>query len=139
MRGHYDRSVDALFIELRAGAKSVRTERVTDEVRVDFDREGHAIGVEVLNASWHMPLAMLSQLSTAAKSYTLVEASGVSGLSATTLRVQIHNRRIRATKRGRDWYVDATSLENYLESREARPRAKATARSRRRRVARGSR
>lgn len=138
MRGHYDRSVDALFIELRAGAKSVRTERVTDEVRVDFDREGHAIGVEVLNASWHMPMAMLSQLPTAAKSYTLVEASGVSGLSASTLRVQIHNRRIRATKRGRDWYVDATSLENYLESRETRSRVRSgrPARATRRRARR---
>jgi uncharacterized protein YuzE len=122
MHTKYDRSVDALAITLRPGATSHRTVRVTELVRVDLDAEGRAIGVELLDASWHMRPEDLAHLPSASVEFTLSEAAAESGLSTETLRGQINKGRIKARKRGRDWIVDATSLTNYLESREARGR-----------------
>jgi excisionase family DNA binding protein len=48
---------------------------------------------------------------------TLKEAAEDSGLSPATLRVQIHNGRLVAVKRGRDWLVSPAALQAYLESR----------------------
>lgn len=44
---------------------------------------------------------------------TLVEAAAELGLSADTLRWQIHNGKLRAEKRGRDWMVTRREVERY--------------------------
>lgn len=46
---------------------------------------------------------------------TLREAADLAGLSPTTLRVQIRNRKLQASKRGRDWWVTRKELERYME------------------------
>jgi excisionase family DNA binding protein len=47
---------------------------------------------------------------------TLPQAARLAGLSPITLRVQIRNGRIKATKVGRDWVVTRAELRAYLES-----------------------
>lgn len=47
---------------------------------------------------------------------TLAEAAERSGLAASTLRWQIKNGRLEATKRGRDWLVSRKDLDAYLKS-----------------------
>lgn len=47
---------------------------------------------------------------------TLAEAAERAGLAAATLRWQIHNGRLKATKRGRDWLVSRKDLDAYLKS-----------------------
>jgi excisionase family DNA binding protein len=47
---------------------------------------------------------------------TLREAAKQAGLSANTLRVQIWNGRIKATKVGRDWVITRDELRAYLKS-----------------------
>jgi excisionase family DNA binding protein len=47
---------------------------------------------------------------------TLKEAARQAGLSPITLRVQIRNGRIKATKVGRDWLVARDELRAYLKS-----------------------
>lgn len=121
-RMRYDASVDALAIELTEGATSARTVKVTESVRLDFDTKGRLITIELLDASFHMDPTALAQLPTAQVLLTLREAEAESGLAASTLRVQLNAGRIKGVKRGRDWYVDATDLMNYLESRSARGR-----------------
>lgn len=60
---------------------------------------------------------------------TLREAADILGLSPTTLRVQIRNGRLRATKRGRDWHVTAGEVERYRADRlSERKRKRCTAR-----------
>jgi len=118
----YDREVDALAIDFVPGATSARTVRAAPGVHVDFDAEGGLVAIEVLDASTVLPRAVLVALPSAAEWLTLAEAAASSGLSPATLRGQIHKGRLRATKRGRDWLVDATALLNYLESRDARGR-----------------
>lgn len=48
---------------------------------------------------------------------TLAQASAECGLSASTLRVQIRNGRLAATKMGRDWIVARGDLLKYLAQR----------------------
>jgi excisionase family DNA binding protein len=44
---------------------------------------------------------------------TLVEAAAILGLAPNTLRHQIRNRKLRARKMGRGWYVTAEEVERY--------------------------
>jgi excisionase family DNA binding protein len=54
---------------------------------------------------------------------TLIEAADLLGMQPGTLRQQIHNGRLRATKVGRDWHVTRHEVERYrAESRGTRTR-----------------
>ena len=53
---------------------------------------------------------------------TLAEAAEETGLSPSTLRVQIRNGRLKATKVGRDWLVTRPALRAYLENRSPQGR-----------------
>jgi excisionase family DNA binding protein len=44
---------------------------------------------------------------------TLREAAALLGVTAATLRQQIAHGKLRATKRGRDWWVTAREVERY--------------------------
>lgn len=87
---------------------------MTKGVYADLDSKGRVIALEVLNASRYFPQKVLQRLAETAHTLTLAEAAKQSGISAATLRKQIHNRRLRATKRGRDWMVAAHDLANYV-------------------------
>lgn len=131
IRIRYDREADALAVQFRDGARSRRTIRVTDTVYVDIDARGRVITVEVIDASAQLPKASLDDLPTADDELTLAEAARESGLTAGTLRVLLNRGRLAGRKRGRDWYVDATALVNYLESREASGRPASNPKARR--------
>ena len=132
MRFTYDATVDALAIELAPGARSERTERIAPGINIDFDRRRRLISVEVLNASGFYPASDLAALESPEELLTLAEAACESGLSAATLRKQIHNEKLTAIKRGRDWMVARHTLWNYLETRDPRGRRAATEKRRRR-------
>ena len=44
---------------------------------------------------------------------TLIEAAAILGVTAATLRQQIANGKLRALKRGRDWWVTRREVERY--------------------------
>jgi excisionase family DNA binding protein len=44
---------------------------------------------------------------------TLIQAAAILGVTAATLRQQIANGKLRATKRGRDWWVTRREVERY--------------------------
>lgn len=44
---------------------------------------------------------------------TLIEAATILGVTADTLRQQVRNGKLRATKRGRDWWVTKGEVERY--------------------------
>jgi|SRR3989304_2378315 len=117
----YDREADALTLELLSDAPVKRTVTVTKGVYADLDSKGRIIALEVLNASRYFPQKTLQRLTETAQSLTLTEAAKHSGISAATLRKQIHNHRLRATKRGRDWMVTAHELANYV-AKYSRPK-----------------
>jgi uncharacterized protein YuzE len=49
IRTSYDPETDALFVRFAEGATSARTEEVAPGVMLDFDAEGNAISLEVLD------------------------------------------------------------------------------------------
>lgn len=122
VRMRYDQAADALAIELTDAPDSARTVKVSETVRLDFDTKGRLVMVEILDASFHVAPADLAQLPTGEDVLTLLEAERESGIKASTLRVQLNHGRLKGVKRGRDWYVDATDLMNYMESRSSRGR-----------------
>ena len=48
MKITYDPEVDALYIKLRDGV--ARTERVSDDVAIDYNADGAVAGIEILSA-----------------------------------------------------------------------------------------
>lgn len=44
---------------------------------------------------------------------TVTEAAARLGLSPSTLRVQIRNKKLRSTKRGRDHWITESEVERY--------------------------
>lgn len=61
MKLTYDLTVDAGYLELvpiAAGAVA-RTEAVTPWLNLDRDASGHLVGLEILDASQHLPPALL--------------------------------------------------------------------------------
>jgi excisionase family DNA binding protein len=129
---HYDPSVDAMAIQFTPGgeryAKSVE---VKPGVILDFDHDGRLLAVELLDASWHIPIEELKTWPSGETWLTLAEAAKESGHSPATLRVLINQGRLKGRKKGRDWLVSLTDVWNYLESREARgPKTKLPRRTR---------
>lgn len=130
MRFTYDPEVDAIAVELAPGTKSMRTKSIGPDVNIDFDSGGRLISLEVLNASAYYATHELAAMESPAHLLTLAEAAEESGLSAATLRKQIHNEKLHAIKRGRDWMVAEHALWNYLETRDPRGRRAATEKKR---------
>ena len=48
MKITYDPEVDALYIKVRDGV--ARTERLSDDVAIDYDADGAVAGIEILSA-----------------------------------------------------------------------------------------
>lgn len=117
MRATYDRDVDALAIRV-GGGHSARTVRVTETVRVDLDADGRIIAIEVLDASWHLPIAELEELPEPETLLTIAEAAEETDVAPATLRALVREGRVAGRKQGRGWLVDYAALLNYLEAQE---------------------
>jgi uncharacterized protein YuzE len=120
IKAHYDRQADAAYISVGRRRKVNTTKHASHDVAVDFDRNGYVVGIEILNAREHFG-PDVHKLPSAVEELSLAEAAArcQPPRSPTTLRVQIRNGRLKATKRGRDWVVTAANLENYLEAVES--------------------
>ena len=62
MRIEYSKQVDALYIHLRE-APVAESRDVEEGVTLDFDAEGHIVGLEILDASERMGLSSLVNVS----------------------------------------------------------------------------
>ena len=53
MKARYDKSVDAMYIELKEIKPRIvdKTISLNDDLMVDFDKDQKIIGIEILNAS----------------------------------------------------------------------------------------
>lgn len=59
MKITYDTKYDLLYLALKDDRGQVVTQRLNDDVAVDFDADGHIVGIEVLSASKHIDLSSL--------------------------------------------------------------------------------
>lgn len=124
MNWTYDAPADLLSVTL-SDTPVVETVRVRPGVLVKFDARGRPVQLEVLGASEQFSKASLERLASPVELLTLAEAAAEVGLSPATLRKQIHNKRIRAQKRGVDWFISRAELWSYLEGRDSRGRSSA--------------
>jgi uncharacterized protein YuzE len=51
----YDKKVDAAYIKLNDKSACHVSKKVTDDVLVDYAKDGSVVGIEVLDASRNMP------------------------------------------------------------------------------------
>jgi hypothetical protein len=118
MRITYSRSIDVLDIELLPEGRTQRMVKLGPTCNADLDAKGRLIAIEILDASAWYSKQQLEQLEEPMPEYlTLAEAAAESKIAPVTLRAQIANGRLVATKRGRDWLVARHELWNYLEKR----------------------
>lgn len=123
----YDRDVDALYFELLGlGSRKLTQREVASGVILDLGPKGEIAGLEILAASRFGAPRDLARFARPSSGLRLSEAAAYSGLKAASLRNQILNGRLRASKSGRDWMVDLNDLESYLTGRDSRGRRSAT-------------
>jgi excisionase family DNA binding protein len=113
----YDQDVDALTFNLISTGKTAKTIEVRPDVYIDLDTSGAILVIEVLQASKKYDMEILKSLPTPGPLMTLNEAAQMVKLSPATIRKQIHNKRVAATKQGRDWFVSKSDLLSYVKSR----------------------
>jgi uncharacterized protein YuzE len=58
MKLHYYPETDSLYIELQAGP-GVETRRIAEGLNVDLDDAGHAVGIDIDDASTRLDLSTL--------------------------------------------------------------------------------
>jgi uncharacterized protein YuzE len=127
MRVTYDPAVDALYFELQELRSRRRAQReIADGVIMELGPKGELAGLEILAASRFGTPRALARFGRPSPGMRLSEAAAFCGIKAASLRNQILNGRLKASKIGRDWLVDVNDLEAYLEGRSARGRRAAT-------------
>lgn len=58
MKITYDKSVDAMYIKLNEKLSYSSSRKISDDVLVDYSKNGKIIGVEILTASKDTPLPL---------------------------------------------------------------------------------
>jgi excisionase family DNA binding protein len=58
---------------------------------------------------------------------TIPEAAAVLGLAPSTLRHQINNRKLKAHRMGRNWYVAPSEVERYARESQGKHQRKPAA------------
>lgn len=109
----YDPDADALAIEFAAGRATWRTVEVVGGVRLDLDRQGRPITLEILDASRRVRRALLGGLPAPGRLLTLRAAARQVGVTPDTLRQQVRAGRLVGVKQGRDWFVSESALRDY--------------------------
>ncbi|MBW2994464.1 DUF2283 domain-containing protein [Candidatus Woesearchaeota archaeon] len=61
MEINYDKTADALYIELRKG-EFAENKKIDDFTIMDLDKDGNVLGIEFLEASKRIPQESLSQV-----------------------------------------------------------------------------
>ena len=54
MKITYDPNVNAAYIRLREGKFQVTTQRLTEDIAINYDPHGSVVGIEILDASKYL-------------------------------------------------------------------------------------
>ena len=54
MKISYDKTVDALYIRFIDEPRQVTTQRLTEDIAINYDQDGEIVGIEVLAAHEHI-------------------------------------------------------------------------------------
>lgn len=117
MQWTYDPSVDALTIVFAPRRHASRTDELRPGMFMDVDDAGCPVALAFLDASTQFPREGLASLPLPKALIPLRDAAARAGLAPATLRQQIRNARLVATKWHREWWIDERELHAYLRSR----------------------
>jgi excisionase family DNA binding protein len=117
IRLEYDRGSNVLAFVLSDEPVVSTTAAHFGFVHVGATARHRIAAVTIRAASRLVDQRLVLSLSSPSDLLTLREAAAEANLSPSTLRVQIANGRLVATKRGRDWVVHRGALEEYLALR----------------------
>lgn len=62
MKITYDQQADAAYIRLNDKKPYRSSQKITDDVLVDYSKDGMVVGIEVLAASENMPMATIGTM-----------------------------------------------------------------------------
>lgn len=54
MKISYDSQVDAVYFRFVDGERQVTTQRLTEDIAVNYDAKGEVVGIEILSAHEHL-------------------------------------------------------------------------------------
>jgi len=54
MKISYDSEVDAIYFRFVEGQRQVTTQRLTEDVAINYDSTGEIVGIEILSANEHL-------------------------------------------------------------------------------------
>jgi uncharacterized protein YuzE len=117
MHWTYDPAVDALTIHFAGEQHAKRTEELRPGMIMDSDARGRPIAIEFLDASTQFKKQLLESLPLPEAMLPLSAAAKRAGLAPATLRQQIRNGRLVASKWRNEWWVTERDLEAYLANR----------------------
>jgi uncharacterized protein YuzE len=64
MKLSYDPTVDALFVRF-SEAPTLESEEIKPGIILDFDAEGHIVGIEILDVKNQLPASVIAELQAA--------------------------------------------------------------------------
>ncbi|MBM3934657.1 MAG: DUF2283 domain-containing protein [SAR202 cluster bacterium] len=117
----YDKAADVLLIQLEQ-RDAATTRDIAPGVFVDYDEHGKVLAIEFLNAGKKYELDA-SSIEQPDPYIPLARAAEISGLSAGTLRHQIHRGLLQGKKIGRNWAVHFDELSRYASETSRRSKA----------------
>jgi len=106
-----------LTIVFAAKKRVARTDELRPGMLVDSDARGRMIAIEFLDASTQFKKTVLERLPLPKAMLPLTDAARRAALAPATLRQQIRNKRLVATKWRHEWWIDERELESYLARR----------------------
>jgi uncharacterized protein YuzE len=59
MKMTFDRKADAMYIYIRE-SKVFKSQDITDDTIIDYDKDGNVVGIEILSASKRIPIEELT-------------------------------------------------------------------------------
>ena len=111
----YDDHTNTLVVTFVAKVRTTRFLKLAPFTTAFFDRWQRLVCIEICKASSIYSSAVLELFKQRPGFLSLAQAAEEISLSPATLRKQIHNKKLKAVKLGRDWLVTPTDLSVYVE------------------------
>lgn len=110
----YDPVRDEITIRFRDAALECERAYTHRTLSLALDRNRRIVSLTIRAATWHIPRRALDSFVPVEQYLTVKQAASIAGLAPVTIRNRILCAHLPATKRGREWLIHRTHLEEFL-------------------------